>query len=308
MSVQYQTSPQRFEEVKVFAASYPSGGLWEGMRPRRRSRSSGGEFASQLAGEGVHFRFTTGGAFDRRAQDAAVVDGWRRVQAFSAVRPVCRVGPGGARRHSGQLPDWVAGLQGHVSPGQVERHADDDAQLWPSGCTECSTGHFGHRNHRRRQLSLPETGHGSAWSSRYPSNSSCDLRAGASCTSKPLILSTRRCCDRGQCRARPSGGGSACGQGRAGQRAAAVPDVATEQGAHLEIGFCFFRQKVTDRVFRPIAPHRGSVYTGHWGAGVHLLPGKSDYGLRLTWADPLVSGPNTRRGDPRLLFDVRGAF
>jgi hypothetical protein len=37
------------------------------------------------------------------------------------------------------------------------------------------------------------------------------------------------------------------------------------------------------------------------------LPGKWITGS-LTWADPLATGPNTKRGDSRLLFDVRGAF
>jgi hemolysin activation/secretion protein len=44
-----------------------------------------------------------------------------------------------------------------------------------------------------------------------------------------------------------------------------------------------------------------------WGAGLNLLPGKMVTGS-LTWADPLVNGPNTRRGDSKLLFIVRGAF
>jgi hemolysin activation/secretion protein len=44
-----------------------------------------------------------------------------------------------------------------------------------------------------------------------------------------------------------------------------------------------------------------------WGAGLNLLPGRWITGS-LTWADPLVDGPNTHRGDSRILFVVRGAF
>jgi hemolysin activation/secretion protein len=44
-----------------------------------------------------------------------------------------------------------------------------------------------------------------------------------------------------------------------------------------------------------------------WGAGMNLLPGKMFTGS-LTWAYPLANGPNTPRGDSRLLFIVRGAF
>jgi hemolysin activation/secretion protein len=44
-----------------------------------------------------------------------------------------------------------------------------------------------------------------------------------------------------------------------------------------------------------------------WGAGLHLLPGKAVTGS-LTWADPLLDGPYTRRGESRILFIVRGLF
>ncbi len=44
-----------------------------------------------------------------------------------------------------------------------------------------------------------------------------------------------------------------------------------------------------------------------WGAGLNLLPGKWLSGS-LTWADPLVTGPNTHHGDSRILFIVRGMF
>lgn len=43
------------------------------------------------------------------------------------------------------------------------------------------------------------------------------------------------------------------------------------------------------------------------GAGVNLLPGRAVTGV-LTFAYPLVTGPNTHRDDSRLLFTVRGAF
>jgi hemolysin activation/secretion protein len=44
-----------------------------------------------------------------------------------------------------------------------------------------------------------------------------------------------------------------------------------------------------------------------YGAGFHLLP---TYWLNgsLTWADPLRNGPDTRRGDSRILFVVRASF
>jgi hemolysin activation/secretion protein len=50
-----------------------------------------------------------------------------------------------------------------------------------------------------------------------------------------------------------------------------------------------------------------SVTLRSWGAGLHLFPGRALNGL-LTWADPLETGPNTRRGDARILFIVRASF
>jgi hemolysin activation/secretion protein len=44
-----------------------------------------------------------------------------------------------------------------------------------------------------------------------------------------------------------------------------------------------------------------------WGAGLNLFPSYWINGV-LTWADPLRAGPDTRRGDARLLFILRGSF
>jgi hemolysin activation/secretion protein len=43
------------------------------------------------------------------------------------------------------------------------------------------------------------------------------------------------------------------------------------------------------------------------GAGVNLLPGRAVTGA-VTWAYPLVTGPNTQRDESRVLFIVRGGF
>ena len=44
-----------------------------------------------------------------------------------------------------------------------------------------------------------------------------------------------------------------------------------------------------------------------WGAGLHLLPGQPINGV-LTWANPLVEGPFTGRGEWRVLFVIRSSF
>ncbi len=57
----------------------------------------------------------------------------------------------------------------------------------------------------------------------------------------------------------------------------------------------------------PLPSEPASTVLQSWGAGLNLLPGKWLSGS-LTWADPLEDGPNTHRGDSRILFVVRGSF
>ena len=57
----------------------------------------------------------------------------------------------------------------------------------------------------------------------------------------------------------------------------------------------------------PLSNQQTAWVLSSYGAGVHILPSYWINGI-LTWADPLRTGPNTRRGDSRLLFMVRGSF
>jgi hemolysin activation/secretion protein len=61
------------------------------------------------------------------------------------------------------------------------------------------------------------------------------------------------------------------------------------------------------QVIDPLSGQPGATTLRSWGSGLNILPGKAVTGS-LTWAYPLVSGPDTRRGDSRVLFIVRGAF
>ena len=71
-------------------------------------------------------------------------------------------------------------------------------------------------------------------------------------------------------------------------------------------GFAFFDAGRIDYV-NPLPSDPSSAVLRSWGVGLSLLPGKSVTGS-VTWADPLVNGPNTRRGSGRVLFNVRGGF
>jgi len=82
----------------------------------------------------------------------------------------------------------------------------------------------------------------------------------------------------------------------------------TPQWRALPLGNVFFFYDIGHAdLIDPLAGEPGSTTLRSWGAGVNVLPGKWASGV-LTWADPLVSGPNTRRGDSRILFVVRGTF
>lgn len=70
--------------------------------------------------------------------------------------------------------------------------------------------------------------------------------------------------------------------------------------------FLFFDAGRAD-ILNPLPSEPGSTVLRSTGAGLHLLPGKPINGV-FTWADPLRDGPNTRHGDSRFLFLVRGSF
>ena len=70
--------------------------------------------------------------------------------------------------------------------------------------------------------------------------------------------------------------------------------------------FLFFDAGRADTL-DPLPSEPGSAVLYSTGVGLHLLPGKPINGV-LTWADPLRDGPNTRHGDSRVLFVVRGSF
>lgn len=70
--------------------------------------------------------------------------------------------------------------------------------------------------------------------------------------------------------------------------------------------FMFFDAGRTDFV-DPLPGEPRTTELRSWGAGLHVLPGQPVNAV-LTWADPLSDGPNTQRGDWRVLFVVRGSF
>jgi hemolysin activation/secretion protein len=60
-------------------------------------------------------------------------------------------------------------------------------------------------------------------------------------------------------------------------------------------------------VMNPLQDQPQTTELRSWGAGFHILPGQPINGL-LTWANPMVAGPFTDRGEWRVLFVVRAAL
>lgn len=71
--------------------------------------------------------------------------------------------------------------------------------------------------------------------------------------------------------------------------------------------FFVFYDVATGEIIDPLPGEPASTALRSWGAGLHLLPTRAVNGI-FTWADPLLDGPNTHRGESRILFMVRGSF
>jgi hemolysin activation/secretion protein len=77
-------------------------------------------------------------------------------------------------------------------------------------------------------------------------------------------------------------------------------------GFVLGDGFVFF-DAGRGRTLDALSGEPGATTLRSWGLGLDLFPGHAVTGS-LTFADPLNKGPRTRANEPRVLFDVKGAF
>jgi hemolysin activation/secretion protein len=308
VSVQYQTSPQEFKEVKVFAASYASGALWEGMRPSVYFVDSDSNLAavssSGLLGKGYIF----GSQLALPLTDAPGMPQSLTVGAEYKHFLQSGVSAGSA---SPAAPDATLDSYLNLSLGYKGTWASD---RW-SG-TLATTLNYGPRGAPNAAQATSGTGTTDGASYLYlktdgsviipiPEQFKLDLRAAGQYTSKPLILyedmsMTGVNAVRGYLEAESLADKSALGSVQL--------QSPTWRQSKASIGDLFlFYDEAYGRLLDPPPGVAGALTLRSWGLGFHLLPGKWITGS-LTWADPLVSGPNTRRGDSRLLFDVRGAF
>jgi hemolysin activation/secretion protein len=308
VSVQYQSSPQAFKEVKVFAASYASGALWEGIRPSAYFVDSDSNLAavssSGLLGKGYIFGSQLAVPLtDAPGMPQSLTVGAEYKHFLQSV-----VSAGVA---SPPAPDAPLDSYLNLSLGYRGTWASD---RW-SG-TLATTLNYGPRGAPNAAEATASTATTDGASYLYLKTDGSvvipvsgqfklDLRAAGQYTSKPLILYEEMSMTgvnavRGYLEAE-----SLADKGVLGSVQLQSP---TWRQSKASIGDLFmFYDEGYGRLFDPSPGVAGALTLRSWGVGVHLLPGKSITGS-LTWADPLASGPNTKRGDSRLLFDVRGAF
>ena len=308
VSVQYKSSPQEFKEVKVFAASYASAALWEGIRPSVYFVDSDSNLAavssSGLLGKGYVF----GSQLAVPLTDAPGMPQSLSVGAEYKHFLQSVVSAGAA---SPAAPDAPLDSYLNLSLGYRGTWASD---RWHG--TLATTLNYGPRGAPNAAEATSSTGTADGASYLYLKTDGSvvipireqfklDLRAAGQYTGKPLILYEQMSMTgvnavRGYLEAE-----SLADKGVLGSVQLQSP---TWRQSKASIGDLFlFYDEGYGRLFDPLPGAAGALTLRSWGVGVHLLPGKSVTGS-LTWADPLASGPNTKRGDSRLLFDVSGAF
>ncbi len=310
VSVQYQASPQAFNEVKVFAANYSWGALANGIRPSVYFLDSDSDVASVssfgVLGKGHIFGTQLGLPLtDAPGMPQSLTVGAEYKHFLQSIEPASPAGAAAAP--SGGAPvnyvdvslgyrgTWVSGpSQGTLTTtaNYGPRGAPNTSEATSSAKAADSASYFYLKMDGSMVIALP-------------AQFKLDLRADAQYADKPLIVYEELSITgvnavRGYLEAE-----SLADKGVVGSIQAQTP---TWRQKTTPLGdFFLFYDEGYGRVLDPSPGVAGSFTPRSWGAGLHLLPGKWVTGS-LTWADPLATGPNTKRGDSRLLFDVRGAF
>jgi hemolysin activation/secretion protein len=307
VSMQYQSSPQEFKEVKVFAASYASGALWAGIRPSVYFVDSDSNLAavssSGLLGKG----YILGSQLAVPLTDAPGMPQSLTVGAEYKhfLQSVVSAGAASPVAPDATLDSYLnlsLGYRGTWASDRLRGTLATTLNYGPRGAPNAEATSSTGTTDGARYLYLKTDG-----SVVIPIREQfqLDLRATGQYTSKPLILYEEMSMTgvnavRGYLEAE-----SLADKGVLGSVQLQSP---TWRQSKASIGDLFlFYDEGYGRLFDPSPGVAGALTLRSWGVGVHLLPGKSITGS-LTWADPLASGPNTKRGDSRLLFDVRGAF
>ena len=307
VSVQYQSSPQEFKEVKVFAASYASGALWAGIRPSAYFVDSDSNLAavssSGLLGKGYIFGSQLAVPLtDAPGMPQSLTVGAEYKHFLQSVVSAGAASPAAPDASLDSYLNLSLGYRGTWASDRLRGTLATTLNYGPRGAPNAEATSSTGTTDGASYLYLKTDG-----SVVIPIREQfqLDLRATGQYTSKPLILYEEMSMTgvnavRGYLEAE-----SLADKGVLGSVQLQSP---TWRQSKASIGDLFlFYDEGYGRLFDPSPDVAGALTLRSWGVGVHLFPGKSITGS-LTWADPLASGPNTKRGDSRLLFDVRGAF
>jgi hemolysin activation/secretion protein len=311
VSVQYQASPQEFNEVRVFAANYAWGALPDGLRPSVYFLDSDSDVAAVssygVLGKGHIFGAQLGLPLtDAPGMPQSLTLGAEYKHFLQSVVTASPASQAAAAANGGTSVNYV-----DLSLGYRGTWASDPAQG-----TLATTANYGPRgapNASEAAANAKATDGASYFYLKMdgsmviglPGQFKLDLRADGQYTDKPLMIYEELSITgvnavRGYLEAE-----SLADRGVVGSIQMQSP---TWRQKSTPMGdFFLFYDAGYGRVLDPSPGVAGAFTPRSWGAGVHLLPGKWITGS-LTWADPLATGPNTKRGDSRLLFDVRGAF
>jgi hemolysin activation/secretion protein len=311
VSVQYQASPQEFNEVKVFAANYAWGALPNGLRPSVYFLDSDSDVASVssfgVLGKGHIFGAQLGLPLtDAPGMPQSLTVGAEYKHFLQSVEPASPAAAGAPAALGGTPVNYVdlsLGYRGTWASGPSQGTFATTANYGPRGAPNTSAATSSAK--ATDNASYVYVKMDGSMVIALPGQFKLDVRADGQYADKPLIVYEEMSITgvnavRGYLEAE-----SLVDKGVVGSIQAQSP---TWRQKATPVGDCFlFYDEGYGRVLDPSPDVAGSFTPRSWGAGVHLWPGQWITGS-LTWADPLATGPNTKRGDSRLLFDVRGSF
>lgn len=309
VSVQYQSSPQDFNQVKVFAANYAWGSVWKGLRPSvyfidsnssvpaistlgvlGKGQIYGGRLGFPLTDSVAMPQFLTIGADYKHFLQSITVASQSGGNPVESNTPISYVNLSAA--YNG---NWSSdSLQGSLSSSANfgPRGAPNNQDTFANKRFKGQPNYFYLKIDGSLTVSLPWRLH-------------LILRGDGQFAVEPLITNedfsiTGANAVRGYLEAESLSDSGLLGSA---QLQSPVWQIKTFPLGDLFVFFDAGHAHLIDAL--PGEP--GAISLHSWGAGVDLLPGRAITGS-VTWAYPLSDGPNTPRGDSRLLFIVRGSF
>jgi hemolysin activation/secretion protein len=310
-SVQYQTSPQEFSQVKVLAANYAFGPLQNGLHPSIYFIDSNSNVPAvstlgvlgkgQIVGTRFGFPLT-----DAPGMPQSLTFGvdYKHFLQSIAIAPAAGSTAGTELANTPITYTNISmGYSGFWSSDLMQGSFATTANFGPRGAPN-NPDTFANKNYKAQPNYFYLKIDGSMVI-HLPVGFQLTLRADGQFAVEPLITNedfsiTGANAVRGYLEAE-----SLSDSGLVGSVQLQTP---TWHVKALPVGALFvFVDEGHERVIDPLPGQLGASTLRSFGAGVNLLPGKWITGS-LTWADPRVDGPDTRRGDSRLLFILRGTF